>query len=377
LEVDKILLLLKEEMVHHNILLIFDDFHKARDKVADFVISLINALNSVKNIKFIILSRYMTPFYDQDKVLIRKSIAELEIEGLDFTSSTKILRKKGLPQKKYRSIYKVTSGNPLLLEIFERNRKSKRYIYEEIFTQLTPEEQKIMELLSTGRIPIPYNAFFINNGILPETIDLLIQKLVIKENPDGNYDTHEFIKEFFYKRLPPGIKMEYHEHFARYYRGQKELESQLESLYHYIKSLQYENAIELAIELGSNIIDQSLSEKFLVVLDELPEVEVPLPQWVNILILKARLCFSVGDWDGAIQHYQRAIEVGIEVGKEENVAMSYYEIGSIFEEREITEDALNNYEKSLEISKRIRNKNLKRDSKRGVVRLRMKIRNGL
>ena len=91
--------------------------------------------------------------------------AELEVEGLDFTSSTKILQKKGFPQKKYRSIYKITAGNPLLLEIFEHNRKSKRYIYEEIFTQLTPEEQKVMEILSTGRTPVPYNAFFINNKL--------------------------------------------------------------------------------------------------------------------------------------------------------------------------------------------------------------------
>jgi tetratricopeptide (TPR) repeat protein len=263
-----------------------------------------------------------------------------------------------------------------LLEIFEHNRKSKRYIYEEIFTQLTPEEQKVMEILSTGRTPVPYNAFFINNEIKPDTIDLLVQKFVIKENTDGNYNTHEFVKEFFYKRLPPVIKTEYHSHFAKFYRAHKTPKSYIEAIYHYIKSLQYQDSIDLAINLSSKITGNGLSEKFLDVLEELPEEEVPLPQWADILILKARLCFIVGDWDSSIQYYQRSIEIGTEVGKEDNVAKAYFEIGKIFEERNIIEEALKSFEKGWEISKRIKNKRLIRDSKRGVVRLRMKIRNG-
>jgi len=370
-----ILKLLKEEMEDHNIILIFDDFHKAKDKIKDFVTSLIEILNPVNNIKFLILSRYIIPFYDQDKVLIRKSIAELEVEGLDFNSSIKILQKKGFPQNKYRSIYRITAGNPLLLEIFEHNRKSKRYIYEEIFTQLSPAEQKVMEVLSTGRTPVPYHAFFINNEIIPDTIDLLVQKFVIKENSDGNYDTHEFVKEFFYKRLPPIIKTRYHDHFAKFYRARKTPKSDIEAIYHYMKSLQYQDSIDLAIKLSPKITGNGLSEKLLDVLEELPEEEVPLPQWADILILKARLCFTVGDWDSSIRYYQRSIEIGTEVGKDDNVANAYFEVGKILEERNIIEEALKSYEKAWEIYKKLRNKKLVRDSKRGIVRLRMKIRN--
>ena len=97
----------------------------------------------------------------------------------------------------------------------------------------------------------------------------------------------------------------------------------------------------------------------------------------KILILKSQLSFNVGDWDKSIQYYQRSIEIGTEVGKEDNVASAYFEIGKIFEERNIIDDALKNFEKGWEISKRIKNKKLSRDSKRGIVRLRMKMRNGL
>ncbi len=375
LKLDKILKSLKDEMEELNLLLIFDDVHKANEELRSFISSLIEILNQSNTAKFLILSRYIIPFYNQRKVLVRKSIAELELEGLDFQSSVKILRKKGLPQAKYRAIYNMTAGNPLLLEIFEHNRKSKRYIYEEIFTQLTPDEQKIMEILSTGRAPIPYNAFFINKNILPGTIGLLVQNFVIKETSYGAYDAHEFIKEFFYKRLPPSTKTQYHEHFAKYYRNKKSLRNYLEAIHHYIKSLQYPTAIELAMAQSPKMIDQGLSENFLVVLEELPEQEVPLPQWTDILILKAQLCFTIGDWDKSLQYYQRTIEIGTEVGREDIVAKAYYEIGGILEERALYEDALKNFEKSYELSKKLKAKKLIRDSKRGIVRVRMINRN--
>ena len=103
-----------------------------------------------------------------------------------------------MPHAKFKEIYKITSGHPLLLEIIGTYKRTRKYIYEEIFSKFSKEEHKILEIISIYRIPIPYDAFFIERTASANTIEGLVHKSVIKETGEGFYDSHEFIKEFFY-----------------------------------------------------------------------------------------------------------------------------------------------------------------------------------
>jgi len=200
LDLEKVLNSLKKKVKKINALFVFDDFHKVNNDLRDFFASLIEIIEKLSNTKFIILTRYNIPFYDQQKVLVRNSVAELEIEGLDFASSVEILRKKHLPKARYKGIYDITAGHPLLLEVIDSDLKTRRYIFEEIFSKLSKDEKTIMERLSIFRAPIPYDAFFVDEQVQPESIENLVQKLIIRQISNELYNTHEFIKEFFYKR---------------------------------------------------------------------------------------------------------------------------------------------------------------------------------
>lgn len=365
---NEILKLLKTNLRNIRALLIFDDLHKAKDDLKAHFRSLIEITDQAKGLKFIILTRAIIKLYDQRKVMIKRSISELELEGLDFASSIEILHRKGLPKTKYRDIYKITSGNPLLLEINESYKTSKRYIYEEIFSQLTRSEQRVVEILSAYKIPIRYDAFFVDDKISPGTIEDLVNKLIIKETSDGLYDTHEFIRDFFYKRLSPHNRRKYHKACAEHYNKQRAPKNYLEIIYHYIRSQQYKEAIKISIEKADNVLTQKLSERFFTVLEELPEEEVPLPQWVNILMLKAQIKFKIGDWDKAIQFYYMAVEVSNELGNDYIKADAYCEIGHIREEQNKFEDVLHAFKISLKISKELKDSKRIAEAIRGIGR---------
>jgi tetratricopeptide (TPR) repeat protein len=369
LELDKILLLLKEKLDGLNAIFILDDFHKSNEDFQKFIISMVGVLNNIKDLKMIMLTRYIIPCYDQREVKLRKTVAELEVGGLDYESSKKILRNKGLPQTRFKEIYNLTSGSPLLLEIIDSGKTSKRYIYEEIFSQLSNNEQKVMEIISSNRVPIPYDAFFIDKNIEPLTIEILIRKLLIRESGDGLYDTHDFIREFFYKRLSPHAKIKYHKYCADFNKIQNDPLHYLEAIFHYIKSFQYKKAIASSIKKSELIISNGLSDRFLSVLEEIPEEELILPDWNQILFLKGELCFSIGKYELSLKYYNQAIEVSAEIGNNKAAARAYCELGHIYEEQNLFDDAIKNFENSMKLSTELNASVMIAEAKRGIGRV--------
>jgi tetratricopeptide (TPR) repeat protein len=362
LDFDVILPDLKNKMDKLDAILVFDDFHKANEDLRNLFAQIVEKFEKTENVKFIILTRYNIPFYDQQKVLIRDSVAELEIEGLDFESSSKIMNRKQLPKNKYKDIYTLTSGSPLLLEIFDSEQKTRRYIYEEIFSQFTHDERRIMEILATYKIPISYEAFFIDDKVLPGSIDDLIRKLIIKQTPGQMYDSHEFIKDSFYQRLSPHSKREYHKLCAEFYQRSNIPVDYIHTYYHYLRSEQFQQAIDFAIKNIEKIINLGVSERFLTMIEELPEEQVDLPQWVQIIMLKARLSLIIGDWAKSMKYYYNAIEISSELDNNEIKAMAYCKLGLIQEEQNSFDEALENFQKGLKSARQTQNKSVYKDS---------------
>lgn len=373
IEPNKLIELIQKEFENLNAIFVLDDFHKANEDIRNIFNLIIEKADFKDNIKFIFLSRYIVPFYDRQKVIVKKNVAEFEIEGLDFESSKKILQQKGIRKSEYRKIYNRTSGNPLLLEIIDSRKEFKKYIYEEIFSELTDDEKKVMEITSTTTKPLPYEAFFINGEISPQIIDNLNSKLIIREFSNRFYDSHDFIKEFFYRRLSPQQKEYYHCKLGDWYLKQKNVDDYLEALYHQIKSYHYDKVLHFIKEKAQNLIEAGYSEKLLNFIDQISEEDMNLNDYIEILLLKAKLNLIIGDWDKSIQNYYHGIEISSELGLTNIKAMTYCKIGHILEEQNNLEESLKNFNKSLKISQELKDYLLMAEAKRGIGRYHWRI----
>ena len=99
-----------------------------------------------------------------------------------------------------------------------------------------------------------------------ETLDKLIEKALVTEIESSVYEVHDIIREFFYSRLNPTKKKEYHKKAAEYYQNQKEELAFLEAAFHLIRSQSQEEAAKLIIDRAQMVIEKGYHEEVMNVL---------------------------------------------------------------------------------------------------------------
>jgi tetratricopeptide (TPR) repeat protein len=348
-EISKIL---GESMGDIDALLIFDDFHKSNDKIRDFFVYFLKMLTSSSKTKMIILSREMVPFYDRRDVRIRKTVSELELEGLDFESSKKILREKGIDKKRFKEIYKFTTGNPLFLELFESGDDLERYMHDELLSKLGKDERKILGILSIYRYPIQNDALFVFDDFDFEKLYNLTQKSIVKKDAYYRYFIHDIIRSFMYITLSPSIKRKYHLLTARWYENKEEPMELIEAIYHYQEAGRYKKASRVAIDCSKSILDAGYASEFLFTLESFDDKNLDSNFWIEILILKGKAYDTVGQWKKALLCFNESSDIGAIIGNKTVKAMSICESGHILEEQNQFDEAMKCFKKCLDISKK-------------------------
>jgi tetratricopeptide (TPR) repeat protein len=368
-EISKIL---EDELKDANMLLVFDDFQRVQENIAELFSLLIEVLARIEGVEVMVVGRRIIPFYDRSEVLVKHLVAELQLDGLDEENSKKLMKFKIRDEDVFRKIYDLTKGHPLFLELISslkdiKDLKNiKRYIYEEIFSKLEEEEKTLLNIISVYRYPVSASAFFIEDQVNYETLDELVERNLVQEISYDEYDVHDLIREFFYIRLPPKIKRRYHIEAASYYIEEGSTVGSIEAQYHLISANEYEKAIKLAIANGTEIITKGFLEEFLSILDEFDVDNTPEEYWAEIMLLKAETLTITGDWDTALGYYNQALVLCEKINKPEVEATALRKIGHIRRKRSELDSAIVAYNKSLKISKNIQDLQGTADSYRGL-----------
>lgn len=348
-DVHEIYSVISKDLRYLDAILVFDDFHKVRDEIRQFFTYVLKILSNKTNTKMVVLAREKISFYDIRDILKNEIVCEMELEGLDFESSKRLLEEKGIDKKMFKEIYKATAGNPLFLEIFEIEDERERYVHEEMFSKLSDEERDLLGVISVYRFPVRKEALLFDN-ISSEALYTLLQKSLVKKNAKGEYFTHDFIKQFFYSRLPLALRIARHKFAARWYKNKEKPLDYIESVYHYVKAGEYEIASKLAVEFANIIIDSGLAAQFLVVLGKLDEKDLRLGLWAEMLLLKGKASSVIGEWDKALTYYSQCVHAAAELDNNEIKAKALCESGHILEEKNHFDEAMDCFKKSLRIS---------------------------
>ena len=368
IDINEIIEFLSEKMKNLDAIFIFDDYHKSEEDMVNFISVFSRIIERAENNKLIMITRYNIPFYEQKEVLVNKSVAELELEGLDFESGKQLLQNKGISPEFFKEFYNKTTGNPLLLELIESKDKFDRYINREIFSKLSAKEKELLEIFSIYERPVLFNALQINEDIEPEVLDNLEKRLFIKQTSDGTYYIHETIKNYFYQRLANQKKYQYHELCAKYYTEQDNPEEKIEAFYHYLKAKKYENAIDLVLKNSEQFINQGFAGKILIMISKINFEDIPISYSSSFLMLKGKLNFITGQWNDSLKAYYSALESILLEDNELFRGQIHFEIGHIYEELNQFDKALEMFRKGLEIGNKINDHKLIAEANRGMGR---------
>lgn len=255
-DIENISAVLKTQLKDANCLLVFDDFHKAKDSETDFFSSLADILEGADNVKVIVAGRWINPFYSRKEVIIGKTVSEMQLQGLDESASRELLESRNI-KSNLKKLYMFTGGHPLCLELVDEAGVAATnitgYIQEEIFSKLGDKEKNVLGKASVFRYPFKLSAFFVDNDEIDyETIDLLVNKSLIQVSDDV-CDAHDLIKGLFYSRLTPNLKSSYHDAAAKYYLNEHGASAYIEGIHHLIIADNEEEAARLIIEKADEL----------------------------------------------------------------------------------------------------------------------------
>jgi tetratricopeptide (TPR) repeat protein/DNA-binding PadR family transcriptional regulator len=364
--------ILEDELNNSQILLVFDDFQRIKEDIAEFFSLLIEILTRIKGVEVLIVGRRILPFYDRADVVVKKLVAELQLDGLDQNSSRELLKLKDIDDKLFKKIYDLTQGHPLFLELISSvkditdKKDIKRYIYEEIFSNLEEQEKILMNILSVFRYPITSRAVFIEDDMDMEVLDTLVERNLVQEISYDMYDIHDLMREFFYIRLPPNIRNRYHLEAAKYYLEDGSALASIETQYHFLKAGDYKKASSLAIANGDEIINKGHIEEFMNVLEEFTMKNTSKQYWADVMLLKAEILTITGDLEPALEYYNQALLLSEKTDSPLVKTKALRKIGHIYRTQSDLTKAEKNFESSLKISKKIKDNQGIADAYRGL-----------
>ncbi len=350
--------LLKNQISGLTALFIFDDFHRANETCVQLFEALLDVVDDTTGIRFILAGRTIPRFYDRRDVLVKKRVCELELAGLDFESSRKLLLERAIDETRLDEIYENTQGHPLCLELVELSeegvgkRNIEQYLAEEVEGRLSDEQKAVLRFASVFRYPVPREAYFLvphkAGEISHETIDELVEKTLITSS-DSYYDIHELIRDFFFFRMSPKQKIMYHSTVAEYFMDVAGDLAQIEAMFHLVSAGDGERAVFLALSNGEHLINRGYLEEFYDVLTSISRSDISSDDLSKLLVMEADIATTQGRWDAALRLYERSLETAQEADDQRQVALAYYKIAAIHYRRGALDKALELNNRSLEL----------------------------
>lgn len=378
-----------------NAILIIDDFHKMDSSLLPFFSAFSEIISKVGDVSAIILTRQQIPFYNPQDVQITQNIQEHELQGLDKESSKQLLMARQIKLDNFDQVYDFTFGHPLSLELIDPIQTNlpqalgqidiMKYIHTEIFSKLNPDERSLLNIASVFRYPVPSELFFIDDNISYTTIDRLLANSLLTESSYG-YNAHDLVKEFFYHRLNPKLKQQYHSQAAEYYileferlayieekeinvnsvnatenaleitkEPQQEIKeskhlSLIEAQYHYLKAGMFKDALGLVLDHGIELISKGYLDEFLTILNQFSKRNIENNDWCNILTFKGDILTIKGEWDEALFYYDETLKISKAIGDKSKQSEAHRNLARIYFQRSDWTNSLSNLEEGLRIS---------------------------
>ncbi|MBU7018901.1 MAG: tetratricopeptide repeat protein [Theionarchaea archaeon] len=298
--------LLKDAMDSPDFAFFFDDYHFLTDDSMD---QLFNQLKRVSEGKICVISRSRPSF-----VSVFDDTHEIRLEEMGNEAVSQLLESKGIQfhGEALEKVAEKVGGHPLALEllcqavheggfdtIIDEIPASEigTYLWDEIYSRLSPDEQQLLVVLSIFRNPVSISAV---THVYPlpharTVIRQLLRKSLLKR-VDGGYVHHAVTRLFCLRLLHDQDNL--HRKAAEYYLGKETSHSIMEALHHLLEAKAYEKGADVILEHHEMLINEGYAQKLLFFCEKMDF----LPLYNNLLLeVEGTIHLLQGEYDKAIQ----------------------------------------------------------------------------
>jgi len=319
-DIEEIVLVLARSFKDSRALLIFDDVHKADERIELFFKALVRG-NLPSGVKIVLSGRETPSIYDRRDVFVRGQVQEMELTGLDQTTSEQLLARRGIDRSEFEDLYKMTDGHPLALELIDKmdgfsNRNLNLFIKEEIVPKLSQHQGVILRLASVFRYPFPSVVF----SVLQESFEKedekqaieLVEELVSNSfliKSGDSYRIGDIFREFFYNSMDKNTSDELHMIAARFYNQMDTDEDRLEVFYHLAAGGRENDALEYLNSIGEGLLQKGMTHEIGEVLARIERKGLSKKTRVHFHYYNGVYSYVEGDWDVARKRFNQSIKL--------------------------------------------------------------------
>ncbi|MFZ0389957.1 MAG: tetratricopeptide repeat protein, partial [Calditrichia bacterium] len=366
-------------------LLIFDDLQTVVDeKLIEFLRLLASLISDHQTGLLLLTGQKRADF-------LPPGVAAEPVSGLSGSEAETLLLKKwqlNLNHSQSRDLIGMTGGNPQYLQLFKNwyhtdeggpakltdyirhapdtDRELKNYLMDRLYSAFGGAGSNLNKLLTAAAFyRIPETESFLEEmyetlqGIkFKETLYLLDEKRGllqrIPQAGEKRYNVHDILKEFYYQLLSAKQKKQLHGSGGKLYdaRNQKSfsLVNHIEGAHHYCKAELFEESAALLLPVWFDSVNRGYYWREIKhILENIEEGEVrDEKKLTELQFARGTVYYLSGEWDRALEYYEKSLEISKKVGDVHGMAQTYGNMGSVYNDKGEWDRALEYYEKSLE-----------------------------
>ena len=364
--IEEVILAIEDSFKDSRALIIFDDVQKADENIGLFFKAMVRS-NLPKGVKVVLSGREIPTIYDRRDVFVSGNVQEMELGGLDQTTSEQLLASRGIDESEFEGLYKLTEGHPLALELIDKmdgfsNKNLNLFIKEEIVPKLASVEFNILRYASTFRYPFTQEAFFTKEGekeVLPKEREQQIIEYV--ENLVGNsfliqsgstYRIGDIFKDFFYQNMDSSTRERFHSLASKYYQGIDNDPARIETLFHLISSGRFKDGMDLLERYGRSMLDHGFSVDIWEILHHVDKSLLSKDSQIHLHYYMGEMNIISGDWKQAKRRFNSSQRFCKGIKRHRYKTRTQIQIGRILTLQGNMEPGIERYSEAQRIGKK-------------------------
>jgi tetratricopeptide (TPR) repeat protein len=234
---------------------------------------------------------------------------------------------------------------------------------DKLFTYLSESQVLLFDILAIYRNPVPEPAIKALQVSMKKTdrrklVDLSLLECIDAEG-ENLYYVHRLTAHYLLSQMEKAFENKYHLQAAQYFEnltdeeGKGYVEYYIEARWHYLQAGEWDKAAVITFSLEDYLTLHGFPQWSM---DLLQELELPNMSEENQAIAYHQigtLYLNFGDYDKALSHYEKSLQIDEKRNNIQGVSKRLHQIGIIFEEKGDYDEALKQYQKAKETFEKI------------------------
>jgi tetratricopeptide (TPR) repeat protein len=234
---------------------------------------------------------------------------------------------------------------------------------DKLFTYLSEPQRLLLDILAIYRNPVPEPTIKAHKVSMKKTdrgklVDLSLLECIDAQE-ENLYYVHRLTAHYLLSQMENAVVNKYHLQAAQYFEnlrteeGKVYLYDDIEARWHYLQAGEWDKAADITFSLEKHLTLHGFPQWSMELLQELELTNISEENQAVAYHRIGTLYFNFGDYEKTLSHYEKSLKIFEKRNDIKGVSDCLHNIGAIYREKGEYDEALKQCQKALKISEKI------------------------